>query len=172
MIPRDAPDHDLKKSIPSFLSLTRKSFGFQDVDLFRPLSVIIFDICIAELWHTSPHHLDMTLFLKCLSKHRKCIFAILLYLPNCKQLTFNFNCQYWWPAPSLWWRTSHWRPSTRSAMFQWRLCRWTPPRSRGTHKLCQVWVQTGQILSLRQTVLSVSLLGSETGGPPGVISCP
>ena len=30
----------------------------------------------------------------------------------------------------------------------------------------------GQILSLLQTVLSASLLGSKTGGPPGVISCP
>ena len=29
-----------------------------------------------------------------------------------------------------------------------------------------------QILSLLQTVLSVSLPGSEAGSPPGVISCP
>ena len=33
MIIRDAPDHDLKKPIPSFLSVTRKSFGFHDGDL-------------------------------------------------------------------------------------------------------------------------------------------
>ena len=30
----------------------------------------------------------------------------------------------------------------------------------------------GQILSSLQTVLSVSLQGSEAGSPPGVISCP
>ena len=64
-----------------------------------------------------------------------CIFFQFLYisryLPNCKQLTFhfNFNCQYWCQAPSLWWRrrTSRLRPSTRSAMCR---CRLSP--SRGT----------------------------------------
>ena len=30
----------------------------------------------------------------------------------------------------------------------------------------------GQILSSLQTMLSVSLLGSETGGPPGIIAYP
>ena len=40
-----------------------------------------------------------------------CIFfhfpSILRCLPNCRQLTFHFNCQYWCPAPSLWWMTCH-----------------------------------------------------------------
>ena len=53
--------------------------------------------------------------------------SFLRYLPNCKQLTFNFNCQYWCPTPMVlhhpcgWWRTSRLRPRTRSAMCRWRL---------------------------------------------------
>ena len=47
----------------------------------------------------------------------------------------------------------------------------TSPVKRN-HKLRQHYESSpSQILSSLQTVLSVSLLGSETGGPTGVISC-
>ena len=75
--PRDAPDHDMKKPIPSSFSVKRKFWipGWW----FRPLSVIIFEIrksaqVLAKFWRTSPHHIDKTLFLnmcKCSSKQRK-----------------------------------------------------------------------------------------------------
>ena len=75
--------------------------------------------------------------------------SILRYLPNSKQTNCHFNCQYWYPAPSLWWRTSPSRPSTRS----WR---WTPPPTRGTPPQAPPTANyessPGQILSSLQTV--------------------
>ena len=98
-----------------------------------------------------------------------CMFSLILrYIPNCKQSTFHFNCAQHHPCGG---------GLAAKEPIPGQLCAGEgygggPHRRQGEPTSSANYESSpGKILSSLQTALSVSLLGSEAGSPPGVILC-